>query len=869
MGRRDDYAEVDLRELIELVRGVTYRFHRSPAGYYELADMSDTVHELVGLGREIDLLDFSAWTQRIPERYLGPFLESIEQSRRNMTTWTHEWPMITDRGQIWLQGISRPHEDDAGGVAWTGLLFDVTDRHVIAERLDQAETNYHSVFENANEGIYRSSPEGRLLDVNAALVRMHRCSSKHELLSAVVDVSRDWYVNADDRCRLLERLEADGSIDAFQTEVYRIGTGERFMAEENATAIRDADGRTLYYQGSIQDITDDYRRRQLDRRRGEVLEWIARGEPLTEIVYEIVAALEDFGDRITAAAFQLDKGRMQVLAAPGLDNGCIEAIRGRAPRSVGGAVAAALTASVPTRQSRQAKSGRSRLARAMQQAGYADLVVLPVRARDGEVLGFIAAFTANTAPVSQALRQLLHEMAQMTSIALEQDQLTRSLVEQAQYDSLTRLPNRVLLADRVQQLIHDAERSDGAVAMLLLDLDEFKVINDTLGHQAGDHLLRQVARRLEECLRSSDTVARFGGDEFVVVVPLESLERASDIAERILTALAASFVIDGNTVASRPSIGISLYPQDGQTMETLLQAADTAMYAAKQAGKNQYHYFNEAMNVEVSERLRIEGELREALVRDELESWFQPRIRLRDRKPCAMEALLRWHHPEHGILAPGDFLHVAERSDLIHDVDARTLRRIADWVARWPLVGPRVPVAINLSVRQLQREHFAREMAAALGELGEMPDAIELEITESMAMQYFDQVISQLHDLRARAPGVRIALDDFGSGYSSLQYLARLPIDILKIDRTFVAPLADDQRQGARARAIARTIIELGENLDLTVVAEGVETEQQARILNELGCPEAQGFLFAYPMTAADLAEWFACALPAVTPSTG
>lgn len=868
MDRAGDAETADLRELIELVRGVTYQFRRSPTGEYCLTQMSDAVHDLVDLPRDVDLMDFSAWTRYIPERYLGPFLESIEQSARNMTTWTHEWPMETNRGRIWLQAISRPHEDGEGGVVWNGLMFDVTDRHVIAAQLDQAETNYHSVFENANEGIFRSTPEGRLLDVNTALVRMHRCRSKHELLS-VGDVTQEWYVRPEDRHQLLERLEADGAIDGYQVEIYRIGTGERFMAEENATAVRDANGNTLYYQGTIQDITDDYRRRQIDRRRGEVLEQIARGELLTDIVYDIVAALEDFGERITAAIFRLDKGRVQVLAAPGLDNACIAAIRNRAPRSVGGALAAALKASVPTRQSRQATSGRSRLARAMRHAGYADLVALPVRARDGEILGFIAAFTADTSPASADLRKLLHELAQITSIALEQDQLTRSLVEQAQYDSLTQLPNRVLLADRVQQLIHDAERSDTAVGMLLLDLDEFKVINDTLGHQAGDDLLRQVARRLETCVRSSDTVVRFGGDEFIVVVPLDKVERASEIAERILAALTASFAVGGNNVMSRPSIGISLYPQDGQSLETLLQAADTAMYAAKQAGKNQYRYFDEAMNAEVSERLRIEGELREAIAGNELEPWYQPRIRLRDRTPCAIEALLRWHHPRRGLLLPGEFLHVAERSDLITDVDAFTLGNIVDRISAWPFAGRRLPVAINLSVRQLQREDFASEMAAALGQLGEMPGAVELEITESMALQHFDQVIAKLQDLRTRAPGVRVALDDFGKGYSSLQYLARLPIDILKIDRLFIEPLDDPDKEGVRARAIARTVIELGENLGLDIVAEGVETEEQARILVELGCPEAQGFLFAHPMPAADLSAWFASVIPAARPSTG
>jgi diguanylate cyclase (GGDEF)-like protein len=440
-------------------------------------------------------------------------------------------------------------------------------------------------------------------------------------------------------------------------------------------------------------------------------------------------------------------------------------------------------------------------------------------------------------------------MAQIASIAFDQHHLMRKLVEQAQYDPLTQLPNRSLLGDRLRQAMLEAGRKGHFVAVILLDLDEFKLVNDTLGHNAGDQLLTEVAARLQECVRAADTVARFGGDEFVVVVPIAEAADATEVAERILNRLQPRFRVHDREIAALPSIGISLFPQDGLTADSLIQAADTAMYTAKQAGKNQYSYFAESMNDQVATRLRIEAQLRDALEQEQLTLHYQPRVMLPNGDYYGAEALLRWEHPERGLLLPGEFLPIAEQSALIGTIDRYVLARAIGQVARWQAAGHDLLVSMNLSARLLNQEGFGADIARLIHDAGARPAGIELEITESMVMQDFAYATRQLRDLKERCPGLRVALDDFGAGYSSLKYLRELPIDTLKIDRSFINDL-DTCDLTDTGRAIAKTIVELGQNLGMHVIAEGVETPTQVEVLLSIGCHEAQGFWFARAMEA-------------------
>ncbi|MFW5969710.1 MAG: EAL and GGDEF domain-containing protein, partial [Halofilum sp. (in: g-proteobacteria)] len=835
-------ADAQLRDLMDTIPGAIFQFRHRADGDYVIDHLSEGLRAIAGFDTDVDMTDFEAWKRWVPPDALGPFLESIEASRRALTPWHHEWPIDVPAGRIWLYGSSRPHRQPNGDTVWNGLVIDVTSRRTAEERLGEAETNYQHVFEHTREGIYRSSPDGRLLDVNWPLVQMHHCASKEELIGQVNDIATEWYVDPDARAAIRRTIEDEGHVEDFRAEVWRVGSGERFWTSENGRAVRDADGRVLYYQGTVRDITEQRRAERFARRRGEILEMIARGEPLTQIVYEIVGTLEEYQPRLTAAVCQLQDGLMDVEAAPALSNECIAAIHDNVPSEIGGAIAAAMSGSQARLDSEQGPmpGASERLHEAMAAAGYADVMAFPVLDQDSTVLGVLIVFVATREDIDDQVRNLLHEMAQIASIAFDQHRLMRKLVEQAQYDPLTQLPNRTLLGDRLRQAMLDAGRKGHSVAVILLDLDEFKLVNDTLGHDAGDQLLTEVSARLQDCLRAADTVARFGGDEFVAVVPIAHAADATEVAERILSRLQPRFRIRDREIAALPSIGISLFPQDGLTPDNLIQAADTAMYTAKNAGKNQYRYFAESMNDQVATRLQIEAQLRDALELEQLVLYYQPRVRLPRGDYYGAEALLRWEHPERGLLQPGEFLPIAEQSALIGAIDRYVVAHAIDQVARWHAAGHDLVVSINISARLLNEESFGADVARLIHEAGARPAGIELEITESMVMQDFAHATRQLRDLKGRCPGLRIALDDFGAGHSSLQYLRELPIDTLKIDRSFVADL-DTHDAADTGRAIAKTIVELGQNLGMYVIAEGVETPTQADILLAIGCHEAQG----------------------------
>ncbi len=851
-------TEVRLRDFMDTIPGAIYQFRHTADGNYVIDHMSEGVRPITGFDADVDMHDFAAWQRWIPAEALGPFLESIEVSRERLTPWSHEWPIDVPAGRVWLYGASRPHRRPDGETVWNGLLFNVTPRKLAEQRLGQAETDYQHVFEHTREGIYRASPEGRLLDVNWPLVRMHHCESKQALIDRVHGLATDWYIDPDARTAIRSALEHEDHIEDFQAEVWRVGTGERFWTSENGRAVRDSDGTMLYYQGTVRDITEQRRAERFAERRGEILEMIARGEPLTQILYEIVGTLEEYQPRLTAAVGQLHDGVMDLEAAPALSNDCIAAIHDFAPSEIGGAIAAVMHGPDARLDSEQGPTpgANERLHEAMTKAGYADVMAFPVLDQESAVLGVLVVFVAAREDIDDGVRNLLHEMSQITSIAFEQHHLMQKLVEQAQYDPLTRLPNRSLLGDRLRQTMLDAGRKGHFVAVILLDLDEFKLVNDTLGHNAGDQLLTEVAGRLQDCVRAADTVARFGGDEFVAVVPITDAVDATEVAERILNRLQPRFRIHDREIAALPSIGISLFPQDGLTADSLIQAADTAMYTAKHAGKNQYRYFAESMNDQVAERLQVEAQLRVALEHEQLILHYQPRVMLPGGDYYGAEALLRWEHPERGLLQPGEFLPIAEQSALIGEIDRYVLTHAIRQVADWQAAGHEILVSINLSPRLLNGDGFGADIARVIHDTGARPAGIELEITESMVMQDFAHATRQLRDLRERCPGLRVALDDFGAGYSSLQYLRELPIDTLKIDRSFIADL-DTFDAADTGRAIAKTIVELGQNLGMAVIAEGVETPTQADILLAIGCHEAQGFWFARPMAA----DAFAAAL--------
>jgi len=515
---------------------------------------------------------------------------------------------------------------------------------------------------------------------------------------------------------------------------------------------------------------------------------------------------------------------------------------------------------------------------AVRESGASRLIVERAHADDRERVGeSIRAAVESQAPLSLQYRIVLPDGAERTldlqgevefaegpagvmrgtvQDVTERERAAEKIRNLAFYDPLTGLPNRALFREQLGYALVQAERHDRTLAILFLDLDNFKRVNDTLGHSAGDALLEQVARRLMEVLRSADRVsrvngtpnspqvARMGGDEFIVL--LTQLGHASDAAkvtQRILDALRAPFALRGHDVVVSASIGIALYPNDARDQDALLMNADMAMYHAKERGRNSYQFYSKSMNATAFERLSLESDLRKALEREELTLFYQPKIDICRDSIVGVEALLRWTHPELGMVSPAQFIPVAEQSGLIKPIGEWVLATACRQIRRWQDAGfPPMPVAVNMSSVNFRDSRLLALVSRVLGESGIHPGQLELEVTESVLMNEVDEATQLLKDLKE--VGVRLAIDDFGTGYSSLSYLKRFPLDTLKIDRSFVKDIATN----AGDKAITAAIVALGRNLGVEVVAEGVETHAQAEVLRALGCSVVQGFLYSRPV---------------------
>lgn len=439
----------------------------------------------------------------------------------------------------------------------------------------------------------------------------------------------------------------------------------------------------------------------------------------------------------------------------------------------------------------------------------------------------------------------------VTRLIRQQQELAenqQSLQYQATHDPLTGLANRALLMDRLRHSIQKAERDNAKLALMFIDLDHFKSINDSLGHLMGDRVLKVVTRRLSKTIRAVDTLARLGGDEFTVIV--ENIQKAQDaslLAEKIINRIEQKISIDGHDMFLGCSIGISVYPDNGLNVEDILKNADAAMYRAKNSGRNNFQYYSVEMTDQAFDRLSMEANLRKGLRRNEFMVYYQPQIDARDNSVIGAEALVRWNSPEHGMISPGRFIPIAESSNLIVELDRYVMKTAINDFGNWYRQGM-VPgvLSMNLSVKQLQQNDFLAEVVSFACESDIDPKYLELEVTEGQIMEDPEEAIAMLHSLNE--VGINLALDDFGTGYSSLAYLKRLPISKLKIDQSFVRGLPDDQEDAA----ISRALVALANSLGLDLLAEGAENLGQVEFLRALGCNKFQGYYYGRPMPAAD-----------------
>lgn len=586
----------------------------------------------------------------------------------------------------------------------------------------------------------------------------------------------------------------------------------------------------------------------------EVLEDIVQEKPLPQLMERMCRALETMQPDIRVSVLTVDdNGLLHTLAAPSIPTSLHAIIEGlRIGPEVGACGRAAYLGSEVICADLSSDPHWRDIAPPFLEAGLQACWSCPIQSHEHKVIGTFALYFDTPRSPNALHQQLVKAFMHLTAIAMERDASKHRIRQLAYYDTLTRLPNRVMFNECAEQALHQMRGDQGL--LFFLDLDRFKLWNDSLGHSAGDALLREIALRLSQCTRSEDVVGRLSSDEFAVLMPHCTPQQIPEIAQRMLDAIAVPFHINGVLTTPNACIGVCTYPKDGTDVETLLRHADQAMYAAKNQGCQHWERYQPEMGKLSQERADLERALRQTLQANGLQLHFQPQVLATAEHPLyGVEALARWQHPEWGWVPPPRFIAAAEDSGLIHALTAWLIDAACTQLAQWRSQGLQVPhVAINLSTNNFHDPGFASNVSAALRKHGLTPRDLMLEITESVMLDNSPATMENLQMLHAM--GLRLSMDDFGTGYSSLSYLHRLPITELKLDKSFV----QDVGTSPAASALTRSVLNIASSLNMTVVAEGVETQAQAQWLSQHGCPVLQGYLFAKPMPGKDLANWMA-----------
>jgi diguanylate cyclase (GGDEF)-like protein/PAS domain S-box-containing protein len=761
-------------------------------------------------------------------------------------------------GLVFLLASSRRRAETLARQMTTDLLAS-------QKRLSEEQRRTQELIEVLPNPIYFKDTDGRYLGVNKAW-ETYFDLPRHAFLGKTV---RDLYP---DNPEVAQRLHADDQAlwDCGGTKTYETTITTRDGSLHNAiyykATFSGADGATAGLVGTIVDIT---KRKQSERRmvlEHSVIRMLSEADRSSGILSKLIQLIGEALGCSCGAYWSADQtGEVMVCSeiwsVPAAEiKAFAESNREfRHPLDVpGGLFMRVWNSGEPVWVADISREPNFQRAAAVAKAGLKAALAFPVRSGN-ETLGVIEFFSHAGRPPDELLLQSTRAIGSQIGLFIARKHAEERIRHLAHYDELTGLANRSMINQCLKHAVAQARRNSKPLAVLFIDLDRFKNVNDTLGHGAGDMVLKEVARRLLECLRASDTVGRLGGDEFVVLIEeTPDPTHGAVVAQKILAAISRSFTLDGQEFHFTASIGISTYPADGDDMQNLLKNADIAMYRAKEQGKNNYQFYSAQMNVHTLERLTLESDLRRALERNEFVLNYQPKVHIGSGRITGMEALVRWQHPTNGLVPPMKFIPLAEETGLIVPIGLWVLKTACAQNKAWQARGlPPLRIAVNLSARQFVHEDLLRDVAGVLEETGLDPTLLELEITESMVMKDPAHAVKLLSGLKGM--GIPLSIDDFGTGYSSLSYLKRFPLDSLKIDRSFIRDLPDD----ADDTAITRAIVAMAHGLKLSVIAEGVETEEQLDFLRATGCDEMQGYLFSKPVSASE----FECLVLDYSPS--
>ncbi|MRV72800.1 EAL domain-containing protein [Duganella sp. FT92W] len=663
--------------------------------------------------------------------------------------------------------------------------------HERTATLRQRTRYMRTLFDMLPLWVWLKDTEGRYLSANQPSAETH--GQPVEAMIGKTDY--EWWPHARADLVRADELEvmATRQRKTVEREEWLPGASRPAWIQTYHAPVLDDDGTVLGTVGVARDISDIRQRLRVGAKRARAFELLAQGGKLDEVLAQVAAYVEEAGTDLRCTITLLDDGAPEVWP----DGDWVE----------------------------------------------------PIRDAAGKVLGYIVIHRDVPTPLSADECELFCNAGNLAAIAIERKRIEEQLRHQAAYDMLTGLPNRRMFGDRLREEVARAGRSGGMVAVMFIDLDHFKDVNDSLGHHMGDRLLVEVAARLRTCVRTSDVVARLGGDEFVVILPdhgdTASLRR---IAQTILDVVRRPLQLDGHTAYVSGSIGIASYPADAGSVEQLTTYADRAMYAAKEEGRNAYRFFTPPMHQQAKSRLLLANDLRQALADGQLQIWLQPIVDLSTGRVCKAEALLRWQHPVHGMVPPGQFIPIAEETGIIVELGNWIFRQAAAAARQWLEQGDGAPcqVSVNVSPRQFVSDTLVDTCLAALRELDVPPHSMVIEITEGLLLTDRADIVDKL--ARLRSAGMQLALDDFGTGYSAMAYLKKFNIDYLKVDRSFVRDLDADPSD----KAIAEAIIVMAHKLGLKTIAEGVETVAQRDLLALVGCDMVQGYLYARPMPVAE-----------------